>query len=236
MGAESMGTSELFLEMDDTIRAIAALDESLQVRSVAVQSMGPRLAAMGVRARPSCSTLGARLVGRGSVRLSRRIEAAAVDAARRIVPDSSPHNSILLGAVSEHFLVGAVPVLLWPARFEFLVDILLRRKLVMTFYNPAGLLGQLEQSGFKVTTRGRKVTLERGLEEGGILRSSSMSYYFAAVQDHFFPEDAVVKIFELLGGHAKLARETGADAVKISTSIHQHAMLWTAMASSGVKA
>lgn len=87
---------------------------------------------------------------------------AILDQEEAGTPDNA--NSIHMGSVARYWVPGMIPLLSFPADFNFVTQILFYDLLTITIYNPVHLIKKLRKAGFVVEISGRdwKVLHEDG--------------------------------------------------------------------------
>jgi hypothetical protein len=106
-------------------------------------------------------------------------------------------NSILNPSADYSLNQGMTPVYAWPLAPELIESILFNRITLISVYNPAHLIDDLEQRGFEVQpVDGRpdfKMSLRIGKKEFAI---QTMSYFIGLIARHFFSEEAIVETIQ----------------------------------------
>lgn len=121
--------------------------------------------------------------------------------AKQILHEKSKYNAVFIGSVGEgerlSFSEGQMPFLMWPLSESILEDIIFQDVIVVTLYNPAFLIEQLRQRGFKIEMGERgKIKSVKRTHEKSVIELTNMNYYIGLIQDSLMTETAVIALID----------------------------------------
>ena len=92
-----------------------------------------------------------------------------------------------------NLMVGMVPFFWWPLGEKLIRDIIFRRFVVVTIFNPAHFLSQLDELGYSSHLKDGKYEIRKQLAQGTFVIEDA-TYYFMLISQYLFSEQSVVNM------------------------------------------